>query len=416
MSKILEMRSKRNKLWEDAKNYLETHRGAEGLLSAENVAEYDKMVNEVKALGDEIKRLEEQADIDNILNAPTTTPVQHTPQALKTPEKYTASKEYSDAFWAVMRGKTSPEYLNVLTTGTGEGSGGGGYTIPDEFHTKLIEALSENNFIRKLATVIKTNNGLYSIPIAADIGEASWIEEGAPITEGNVSFSQKSLSAYKMGKTIRVTNELLNDSAFNIANHIATRFGASFALTEEKAFLIGKGKSNNPTQIPSEPTGILTSIQTAGATTQDSATITFDDVYSLYYALKAPYRRKASFFANETTVLKLMTLKDKNDCYLFKPSLEIGKPDTLLGHPLYTSTFMPSFTATPANDVGKKILLFGDISYYYIGDRQNRTLKRLNEYYAINDQTGFVCTQRVDGVLTLDEAVQCLKLGAAPKG
>ena len=107
-----------------------------------------------------------------------------------------------------------------------------------------------------------------------------------------------------------------------------------------------------------------------------------------------------------------MLLKDGNGRYLWKPGLEIGKPDTILGHEIYTSTYMPAITNVPGTDAGKKVLLFGDFDYYWIADRTNRSMKRLDELYAVNDQVGFLGTQRVDGKLILPEAMQVMKLGA----
>ena len=123
-------------------------------------------------------------------------------------------------------------------------------------------------------------------------------------------------------------------------------------------------------------------------------------------ALKAPYRKKAQFLCNEALVLQLMTIKDNNGNYIWKPGLEIGKPDTLLNRPLKTSAFMPEIKG------GNKVLAFGDYSYYWVADRQNRTFRRLNELYARTDQVGFLTTQRVDGKLILPESVQLLQMAA----
>ena len=103
-------------------------------------------------------------------------------------------------------------------------------------------------------------------------------------------------------------------------------------------------------------------------------------------------------------MMKLMLLKDGEGRYLFNPSLEIGKPDTLLGKPVYTSAFMPELAA------GKKVLLFGDFSYYWIADRGARSLRRLNELFAINEFIGFMTTERVDGKLILPDAMKVLKV------
>ena len=164
------------------------------------------------------------------------------------------------------------------------------------------------------------------------------------------------------------------------------------------------------------PTGILTTLGSPAVTSASSVEISFDDVFKLYYALRAPYRRKAVFLCNETVLLQLMLLKDKNGNYLWKPSLDIAKPDTILGHPIYTSTYMPAIEGDATNDAGKKVLLFGDLSYYWVADRGARTLKRLNELYAKNDQVAFIGTQRVDGKLILPEAVQCMGMGAKAQG
>ena len=411
MTTIMELRNKRTALWEETKAFLEEHRDEKGMVEASAVEQYDRMTADVKALGEEIKRLEAQMEMDAKLSEATTTPVQNRPGAAKAVSP-TATEEYSKAFWANMRGDVSYEVRNALSTGIGEGTGNGGYTVPDEFERQLVEALDENNVLRSLAHVIRTSSGTRTIPIATDTGVASWVEEGSAINESDTTFSVQNLSAYKLACLIRVSEELLNDSAFDIASHIAHRFGVRFGNAEENAFINGTGASTDP-EVPSQPTGILTTLATPSVKTDDAETITFDDVYKLFYTLKGPYRKKAKFLCNETVLLQLMLLKDKSDRYLWKPGLEEGKPDTLLGHEIVTSTYMPALESNAAKDAEKKILLFGDFDYYWIADRTNRTLKRLNELYAANGQVGFIGTQRVDGKLILPEAVKVLAMGAA---
>ena len=411
MSKIIELRNKRNTLWEQTKAFLEEHRDSNGLVAADAVEQYDKMAADVKALGDEIKRLEDQMEMDAKLSAPTSAPVHADPKAdTRKAARPTATDAYNKAFWEMMRGNNSLEVRDALSVGV---PSEGGYTVPDEFERQLIQGLEENNIFRTLAHTIHTNSGTRTIPIATDSGSASWIEEGTAIQESDMAFAQETLSAYKLGCMIKVSNELLNDSAFNIAAHIAQRFGVRFGNAEEDAFINGTGPSANPQVTPSQPTGILTSVTaSAGNTTEDAVTVHFDNIYKLYYSLKSPYRRKASFLCNETLLLQLMLLKDKNDNYIWKPGLEVGKPDTILGRPIYTSGYMPALTGTAGTDAGKKVLLFGDFSYYWIADRQSRTLKRLNELYAVTDQVGFIGTQRVDGKLILPEAMQVMAMGS----
>ena len=141
-----------------------------------------------------------------------------------------------------------------------------------------------------------------------------------------------------------------------------------------------------------------------GTTAASATAITFDDVIKLFYALRSPYRNRASFIANEQTVMVLRTLKDNSGQYLWQPSVTQGTPQTILGRPLYVSGFMPTMAA------GAKAILFGDFSYYWIADRQGRTFERLNELFAQTDQVGFKATQRVDGRLVLPEAIKVLKM------
>ena len=397
-SMIVSLRAKRNTLWEQTKNFLEEHRDENGLVAAEFVDQYDRMADEVAKLGKEIDRLERQMEIDAKLAQPTSAPVKNSPMAVRTDDvKPTATDEYNRAFWDMMRGDGHiMEVRNALSVGKDDE---GGYTVPGEFERRLIQGLEENNIFRQMAHVIRTSSGTRKIPIANDTMEASWIDEGEEIPETTTKFAQTTLSAYKMGAMIRVSNELLNDSAFDIAAYIADRFGKAMGRAEEKAFIVGTGDK--------QPTGLLNDTVGAetGATAASSTAVTFDDIFKLYYSLKSPYRAKASFLCNEELLLQLMTLKDGQGQYIWRPALDIGKPDTILGRPIYTSGFMPGVAR------GNKVMTFGDYNFYWVADRASRTFRRLNELFASTDQVGFMTTQRVDGKLILPEAVKVLVMG-----
>ena len=170
------------------------------------------------------------------------------------------------------------------------------------------------------------------------------------------------------------------------------------AAAEENAFINGTGTGR--------PTGILQTAET-GKTTAAAAAITADEVIDLYHSLRSPYRKNAVFIANDSTVKAIRQLKDSNGMYLWQPGLKEGQPDTLIGNRIISSAYMPEIGA------GKKPILFGDISYYWIADRQGRTFQRLNELYAATGQVGFRTFQRVDGKLTLAEAVKTLTCKAS---
>ncbi len=406
MSKITELRTQRAKLWEQTKEFLEEHRGKNGLVEASAVEQYEKMADDVQKLGAEIDRLERQKELDAQFAAPTSRPVVGSPKAAEKPNANvspTATEEYKAAFWNMMRSKGSThQIMDALSVGV---DADGGFTVPDEFERQLVKSLEENNIFRQMAHVIRTSSGTRKIPIANDTMTASWIDEGEAIPETNTKFAQTTLSAYKLGTMIKVSNELLHDSAFDIAAYIADRFGVCMGNAEEQSFITGTGEK--------QPTGLLHDVNGAelGVTADSETAFTFDHIFRLYYSLKAPYRRRAAFLCNEATVLQLMLLKDGNGNYIWRPSLDIAKPDTILGRPVYTSSYMP----VPA--AGEKAICFGDYSYYWVADRTNRTFRRLNELYATVDQVGFLTTQRVDGKLILPETVKYLKMkGVKPNG
>ena len=395
MDKILELREKRAKLWEQAKAFLDSHRDKDGFISPEDAATYSKMETDVVNMGKEIDRLERQAAIDREMNAPTTNPILTRPEAAKQGEekKGRASAEYKKGFWDIMRNRpTSPDTFNALQVGT---ESEGGYLVPDEFERTLIEALTEQNVIRSLAHVIQTSSGERKIPIAASQGTASWVEEEGDIPESDDSFGQTSIGAHKLATMIKVSEELLNDSVFDIESYIAKEFGRRMGSTEEKAFISGNGSG--------KPTGILTNAQ-IGVTAAAETAIKADELIDLVYSLKSPYRRNAVFLTSDEIIKQLRKLKDNNGQYIWQPSLVAGTPDTILNRPVYTSPDMPVCAA------GEKPVLFGDFSYYWIADRQGRSFKRLGELYAKTGQVGFLATQRVDGKLILSEAVKVLQM------
>lgn len=398
-----ELRTKRARIWEEAKAFLDSHRDENGILNGEDNEVYDRMEQDIVNLGKEIDRQERADALDRELIAPTAAPLTSKPDNTRAEMKTgRASDEYRKNFWDAMRSKfPNPAVVNALQVGT---ETEGGYLVPDEFERTLVEALEEENFFRRIATVIHSNSGDRKIPVVASKGSAAWIDEEGTYGESDDAFGQISLGAYKLGTLIKVSEELLNDSAFPLEPYITREFARRIGTKEEEAFFTGDGAG--------KPTGILAASGGAdvGVTTT-GASITADDVIDLYYSLRVPYRKKAKWIMNDATVNALRKLKDTTGQYLWEPSLVAGTPNKILGCEVITSPFMPGIAA------GEKSIAFGDFSYYWIADRTGRTFKRLNELYAATGQVGFIGNQRVDGKLILPEAIKVLKLkGTAASG
>ena len=395
-----EMLEKRKNLLNTMDGFLETHKNSNGALSVEDDATYSKMEKEFDELTASITRAQRRANMEMEMNKPVNAPITAKPMVMTEPEDSTgrASKGYKKNFWNAMRRKQmTPEMVNALQIGT---DSEGGYLVPDEYEKTLVEALEEENIFRKLAHVISTSSGDRKIPVVASKGSASWVDEEGTIPDSDDAFNQVSIGAYKLGTLIKVSNELLNDSVFNLESYISKEFARRIGSKEEDAFFNGNGTG--------KPVGIFNATGGAevGVTAASATAITADEIIDLFYSLKAPYRKNAVWILNDATIKAIRKLKDNNGNYLWQPSLTAGTPDTILGRPVYTSSYVPTIAASA------KTIAFGDFSYYWIADRAGRNFKKLTELYAANDQTGFVATQRVDGKLILPEAIKVLKMKA----
>ena len=393
---VQDLIAKRARAWEAAKSFLEAHRGENGVLSAEDGETYDRMEKEITDLTKEIDRLNRQAAIEAQLNQPTSAPLSNMPTSTgEKVKKGRASDQYAKDMLTAMR-TNFHQVSDILQEGV---DADGGYLVPEEWDNRLIDVLNEENIMRGLATHI-TTSGEHKINIAGAKPTAAWIEEGGALQFTDAKFGQKIMDAHKLHVAVKVTEELLYDSMFDLASYITTQFGIAIANAEEDAFLNGDGKG--------KPTGLFD--ETNGGTvakTLIGTKLGTDDVLDLVYALKRPYRKKASFIMNDQTLAALRKLKDNNGAYIWQPSYQAGEPDRLLGYAVHTSAFAPELAA------GKPVMAFGDYSYYNIGDRGSRSMQELRELFAGNGMIGYVAKERVDGLLVLPEAVQILKAGAS---
>ena len=403
---VIELRNKRAQKLAAARAFLESNRTPDGFLSQENDAVYTAMENDIANLGKEISRMERLEAMDAELSRPLTSPLTEKPAAVAKADEKTgrASDEYSAAFWNQTRRKDSvtPEMKNALQEGV---DSEGGYLVPDEFEHTLVQALEQENIVREHAHVFTTSSGNHKIPVVTSKGTASWIDEEGAIPESDDVFGQQMIGAHKVGTLIKVSEELLNDSAFDLEGYFASEFARRIGNKEEDAFFNGDGVG--------KPLGILAATGGAqvGVTAASATAVTADEIIDLFYSLEAPYRKNAIWVLNDASIAAIRKLKDNNGQYLWQPALHEGTYDTLLGKRIFTSPFVPEMKS------GQKSVIFGDLSFYWIGDRQGITFKRLNERYADTGQIGFIATKRLDGKLILPEAVKVLQQkGTASSG
>ena len=302
------------------------------------------------------------------------------------------SKTYIENFWLMQRRGSrfaDSAIQNSLTIGSDPN---GGHLVPVEYDKQLVVAKQIYNEIRNFATVQSTSSDL-NIPVEASQGTAEWMTEEESYTESQPTFNRVVLSSHKLGRIMKVSEELLQDSFFDLPTYIAEEYGRSFGFAEEEAFINGDGTG--------KPNGIVPG---AGSTTNAAGAtgITADEVIDLLYTLPRPYRAKAAWLSSDLQIKNIRKLKDADGQYLWQPGLQADEPDRVLGKPVITSAYVPAPTT------GNRSLVIGDLSYYRIADRLRTSMQRLDELFAATGQVGFRMYARTDGKVVLPEAFAAL--------
>lgn len=280
-----------------------------------------------------------------------------------------------------------PRFQNAQSTGSNTG---GGYTVPTGFYDELMDAEKAYGGMLETAFVFDTSTG-NSLPIPTDndtSNSGAILSENTQVGNQDVTFGAVTLNAYTYtSKLVLVSNQLLQDSAFNLDGFLSNKLGTRIARAINTHFTTGDGSS--------KPTGAVTAA-TLGATgaNGETASVIFDDLIELEHSVDPAYRKGARYMMSDSSLKIIKKLKDSQGRYLWMPGMPIAKePDTINGYQYTVNQDMPAM-ATSAKSV-----LFGDFSKYFIRRVAGVQVLRLTERYADYNQTGFLAFQRWDGNL-----------------
>lgn len=416
-----QLRAERVEHIEKARDILDKAEGESRDLNTEERSEYDKLVEAADEMKPRYERLEAQAERESEMadaqyrsrdlaksqrSEDGDDPVAGALTAAQRVKALRGSEEYQRAFDAYLvrgEGALAPEQAALLhnaelraqTIGTGSE---GGFTTSTDTEGRIVEALGVEVAMRALGTVIPiaSDREIPVVDAPADYGDPALTAESAAYNEDDVVLEQRTLGAFKLTRLVRASEELVadDDAGFMalLPSFIARRFGPS----EEAWFVNGTGSS--------QPRGVLLDAP-VGVTAASATAVTADELIDHQHTVRRPYRPRSSWLMNDQTIRDIRKLKDGDNQYLWRMGLEPGASETLLGKPVFTSASMPLMAT------GLKAVAYGDFSYYWIGDRGQRSVKRLVERYAELGQIGFVASQRTDGVLTVQESVKHLLMG-----
>lgn len=403
-SQIKELRAKRASLAAEARSILDG--ATDGTLTTEQQTRFDALHAEIEQLRSRIESEERQMDLDAELAAPQevrsrTADGAETGREVSGDERAAAQLRYSEAFGRAIRGQATSDDRHVMQAraaaltpeqralSVGSDSAGG-YAVPEGFANQLTEAMLAFGGMRaSRATVLNTMSGAtLPYPTTNDTANAGAIlAENAQVTEQDTTFGVVNIGAFMYtSKLVRVSLQLLQDSAFDMEAYLARMLGTRVARITNTHFTTGTGSG--------QPSGVVTgaALGKAGASGQ-VATVTYADIVDLQHSVDPAYRTDAEWMFADSTLKALKKLVDGEQRPLWAPGIAVKEPDTILSHRYVINQDVAAMAASA------KSILFGDFSQYLIRDVTGADLLILRERYADYLQVGFISFSRHDGAL-----------------
>ncbi|WP_282095647.1 phage major capsid protein [Epibacterium ulvae] len=289
-------------------------------------------------------------------------------------------------------------------------NGDGGYLVDPVTSDTVKSVLSSTASIRAVASVVNVEASSYDVLIDQNDMGSGWATETANSTEtATATLDRIAIPLHELSALPKVSQRLLDDSAFDIETWLAGRIADTFARAEAAAFVGGDGID--------KPTGFLThpSVDNDSwawgslgyvATGSNGALSDADKIVDLVYALGAQYRANASFVMNSKTAGQVRKLKDADGRFLWSDGLAAGEPARLMGYPVLIAEDMPDMATDSLS------IAFGDFeSGYTIAERPD--LRVLRDPFSAKPHVLFFATKRVGGDVSDFAAIKLLKFGTS---
>lgn len=262
---------------------------------------------------------------------------------------------------------------------------------PPEFGSELLKNIVLYSPLRAYAKTVTITSNEILYPRRTGITNASWVGETETRTSSDMAFDQVTLVANELATFCDVSNQLLEDNAYNLEGELIANFAEDFGKREGAAFISGDGVK--------KPYGVLSATGTAVLHTGDAngfptATNPADVLIALYHAVPQVVASKGIWLMNRQTLQTIRTFKSSMGEYYVLPALKDAAPDTLFGRPIVEMPDMPSIAA------GATPIVFMDPSAYRIVDRVNINVKRDDFTQADSGLVRFRSRKRVGGAVT----------------
>jgi len=402
---VLELKEKRSEAVARQQSILDTADSAKRSMTPEEDVEWNKYDKEYNDLDKQISKVEALEERQAKLDAEQGARLESNHKVPKGETEEEISKRKSAAFEQYIRGgyaNLSKEQRSSLgnmeqraqSAGT---TTEGGFTVPSHLASQIEKAMLEVSGARELGNIMKTSTGArIDFPTNNDTGNVGvLLAENAAAGEQDTVFASTPLDAYTYtSKIVRVSNQLIEDSDFDIMSYISTIGAERIGRGTNAAFTTGDGSS--------KPAGFITGA-TSGVTAAGTTAVTFDEIIGLEHSVDKSYRNGAAFTFNDATFAAIKKLKDGDGNYLWSsPNGRDGVAGTILGYKYAVNQSMASMAT------GTKAIAFGNFSKFMIRDAGTPLILRLSERYAEYNQTAFLMFTRHDSVL-LDAGTNPIK-------
>lgn len=271
----------------------------------------------------------------------------------------------------------------------------GAEVVPTTLHNSLVDFLRERVTVMSAnANIVRTSGGEdLVIPRVTSHSVASIVAEGGTIGRDAPQFDTITLGAYKYALLIQVTRELAEDRQFDITGFLIEQAGEALDRGMGAHLLSGTGTG--------QPNGIATAV-TTGVTAASATAITGDELIDLQHSIVTGYRGRASWVMKDSTFAAIRKLKDGDGQYLWRPGLEAGASDTLLGRPVLTDDGMAAIAT------GVDSVIFGDLSGYWVRMVGAVDIALSTDFAFDTDMVTYRFVVRADGDLVNTRKVRAL--------
>lgn len=352
-------------------------------MNADTRTKYDAIMADVDALLGDITRSEKSEAMDAELRASVRPPVANPGEGVGTADEQRKAA-HSAAFRKYVRTGDSSE-LRTYTPMSDAVQGA--FIVPVGFQYELEEALKAYGGMRQVARLLPTATGnQLPWPTSNDTGTTGeQVSENVAVSLANPNISNITLNAWKYStKMVQVSNELLQDSAFDIEAYLRSLFVERLGRITNNHFTVGVGTT--------QPKGLAVAA-VAGPTSEVTLAVSYNDLVELEHSVDPAYRFGAKFMFKDSTLKLIKKLKDSQGHPLWSAAIKDNAPDTILGYPYQINQDMP------AVGTGNNCVLFGALNKYIIRSVKELAILRLSERFAEFFQTAFIGFARYDGNL-----------------